>query len=171
MKITILRLFGFLTVASILGGCGESKPAAPATEQKPTAASAADTIVAAPAPTAPAPATVADPTPAAPPTAAPVDTTKNSTADVTSQFVTAAKAQGDSVVGAIGNDLADKVKALAQSAGGNDALKSQLTSSMRSLASGNDAGGLTSLYQAAQGTSLTPSQMQLAKDVGNLASA
>jgi hypothetical protein len=82
-----------------------------------------------------------------------------------------AKAQGDKVLSSVGSDLGDKVKTLAQSSAGNDALKSQLTDSLKSLSSGNDSGGLTSMYQAVQSANLTPSQVQVAKEVGNLASA
>jgi hypothetical protein len=91
--------------------------------------------------------------------------------DAASQLVAAAKAKGDTVLSSISNDLADKAKTLAQSAPGNDTLKSQLSGSLKSLASGNDSGGLATLYQVAQTASLTPSQMQVAKEVGNLASA
>jgi hypothetical protein len=175
MKSTILGFCGLLTVASILGGCGESKPAAPAAEPKPTASPPTDTSAATPAtappPAAPAAAAAANAAQATPPAAAPVEAAKAADTDATSQFVAASKAQGDSVASAIGSDLVDKVKTLTQSAAGNDTLKSQLNSSMQSLAGGNDAGGLATLYQAAQGASLTPSQLQLAKDAGNLASA
>ena len=71
----------------------------------------------------------------------------------------------------VGNDLATKAKTLVQSAAGNATLKSQLASSLKSFAGGNDSGGLSTIYQAAQSASLTPPQMQLAKEVGNLASA
>ena len=75
------------------------------------------------------------------------------------------------MLSSVSSDLADKVKSLAQSASGNSALKTQLTSSLKSLAGGNDSSGLTGIYQTVQSASLTPPQMALAKEVGNLASA
>ncbi len=177
MKNIILSSCGLLIVTSLLGGCGQSKPTAPAAEQQPSSTPPASTSAAAPAPSAPAPAAPAQPAaatetpPVAPAATAPIEAAKTADADATSQFAAAAKAQGDNVAAGIGSDLADKVKTLTQSAAGNEALKSQLSGSMQSLAGGNDAGGLATLYQAAQGAGLTPSQVQLAKEVGNLASA
>ena len=165
MKAITLNFGALLVFTSVLCGCGDSKTASPGTESRPIPGPSL-----APASTPAAPA-AAENTPVTPPSAAPVEQAKTEAADATSQFVTAAKAQGDSLVGQIGSDLADKVKALAQSAAGNENLKSQLSSSLQSLASGNDSGGLASLYQAAQASSLTPAQVQLAKDVGNVASA
>ena len=75
------------------------------------------------------------------------------------------------MLSSVSSDLADKVKSLAQSAVGNSTLKAQLTSSLKSLAGGNDSSGLSGIYQAVQSASLTPPQMQVAKEVGNLASA
>ena len=75
------------------------------------------------------------------------------------------------MLSSVSSELADKVKTLAQSAAGNDTLKSQLTSSLKSLSGGNDSAGLSTIYQVAQSASLTPSQIQLAKEVGNVASA
>jgi hypothetical protein len=86
-------------------------------------------------------------------------------------LVAAAKTQGDSVLSSVGNDLTTKVKELVASAAGNDALKSQLTGSLKSLAGGNETSGLGTLYQTAQLTGLTPAQINLAKEVGNLATA
>lgn len=112
---------------------------------------------------------MASTTQTAPPAVHPATTSP--AADAASQLLATAKARGDTVLSSISSDLADKSKTLAQSAPGNDTLKSQLDSSLKSLASGNDSGGLTTLYKVAQSASLTPSQMQVAKEVGNLASA
>ncbi len=172
MKSRCLNFGALLILTSILCGCGDSKTPPSETERKPIPGPSAAPAAPAAAPAAPAAApAVAEKTPVAPPSAAPVEQAKTETADATSQFVGAAKAQGDSLLGQIGGDLVDKVKTLAQSAAGNETLKSQLTNSLQSLATGNDSAGLASLYQAAQGAGLTPSQIQLAKDVGNVASA
>jgi len=165
MKTAFFVLCGPSILAGLLCGCGESKPAAPPGEPK-TAASA-------PAPASPATVTPAEADAARPsaPAGATVETPQTATPDLTSQFVTAAKAQGDSLLGSIGTDLADKVKSLAQSAAGNDALKSQLSGSLQSLVTGHDSAALSALYQTAKEASLTPQQLQLAKEAGNLASA
>ena len=81
------------------------------------------------------------------------------------------KSQSDPVLTSVGTELADKVNALAQTAPADSPLKSQLTSSVQSLVAGKDSSALSSFYDAAKSASLTPQQTQLAKDVGNLASA
>jgi hypothetical protein len=88
-----------------------------------------------------------------------------------SQFATTAAAQPDKVAASIGSELAEKTKSLAQSAAGNSELKSRVAGALASLSSGKDASALGSLFQEAKQANLTPRQTQLAKDVGNLASA
>src|SRR5436190_2238570 len=76
------------------------------------------------------------------------------------------------VFGSIRRHLAVKAKSLSQSLGVNDALKSQLDGALQSLTAGKDSTALGQVFQVAQAaTNLTPEQQQLAKDVGNLASA
>ena len=191
MKTTIVSLFAALAFLSIICGCGQSKPEASAAEQKPAASPAVQPSAGTPAPatatTAPStpasPATVPPATPAttvAPtPAAAQAQSSPSATAanavspatEAASQLAASAKTQGDAVLSSVGNDLTAKVKDLVASAAGNEALKSQLTSSLKSLAGGNEGSGLNTLYQTAQLTGLTPSQIGLAKEVGNLASA
>ena len=194
MKKIILNLSEVCFAAIIFSGCGQSKPDAATAEQRPPA-SPATAATASPSQTSPATAAATTPATPKPQTAAPstpatdssatapvatssqtaaptVNATSTSVAaSAVSQLVATAKAQGDTVLTSIGSDLADKAKTLVQSAAGNNTLKSQLSTSLGSLASGNDSGGLTTIYQVAQSASLTPSQMQLAKEVGNLASA
>jgi hypothetical protein len=192
MKKIIVGLCGFSVVATLLCGCGQSKSDSATGEQKPTASPAAPSAAAPPVASSPAtpPSTnsvAATPAPltaladsAAPipaantgstaPPAATAPSTPLST-DAASQLVAAAKAQGDTVLSSVSGELADKVKALSETAAGNDTLKSQLSSSLKTLAGGNDSAGLSTLYQVAQSASLTPPQIQLAKEVGNLASA
>ena len=88
-----------------------------------------------------------------------------------SQFATTAAAQPDKVAASIGSELAEKTKSLAQSAAGNSELKSRVAGALASLSSGKDASALSSLFQEAKQANLTSQQTQLAKDVGNLASA
>jgi hypothetical protein len=186
MKITIVRLSLIAGVAAMLCGCGESKSSAPASEPK--AAAPADNTAQNSANPLPAPATPAAPAVAAPPAPpaapaapaaataavtppAPPATAQSANADPLAEFVASAKSQADPQLSSLGTELADKVKSLQQSASGNSAVQSQLDTSMKSLTAGNDAGALSSAYQTAQSANLTPQQLQLAKDVGNVASA
>ena len=82
-----------------------------------------------------------------------------------------ASAQKDQVLGSIGTELAGKVSALTQSAAGDSALKSQVENTVQSLVVGKDSSALSSIYQTVQAANLTPQQLQLAKDTGNLATA
>jgi hypothetical protein len=196
MKRTVTTVWAVLALLICVCGCGQSKPEQPAAEQKSTTLPASQ-----PAPTAQVPAAASQETqpaalaatPVTPqvppgPTTVPVapsalrmqrdDPVTNSAApdasqptEAASQLVAAAKTQGDTVLSSVGNDLSAKVKSLVQSAAGNETLKTQLTSSLKALAGGNQTGGLTTLYQTTKVAGLTPSQLQLAKEVGNLASA
>jgi hypothetical protein len=88
-----------------------------------------------------------------------------------SQFATTAGAQTDKVAASIGSELAAKARSLTQSAAGNSDLKTQVAGALQSLSAGKDASALGSLFQQAKQANLTPQQTQLAKDMGNLASA
>jgi len=107
------------------------------------------------------------------------EATKAAASDVTSKFLATLKTQGDSVLTSIGQDLATKAKALVDASGGNDAVKTTVNNSLTSLAAGKDSEALAPALQLtggqsasqAGGLSLTPAQTQLAKEVGNLASA
>jgi len=160
MKNSTLHHFLLAIIAGSLCGCGESKtnttdnqavnPPAQAVEQTAPAAKPV----------------VANTTPATP------TATKAAVTDLSGQFAQAAAAQTDKLLGSIGGDLAGKVKSLSQSLGVNDALKSQLDGALQSLTAGKDSSALGQVFQVAQAaTQLTPQQKQLAKDVGNLASA
>jgi len=91
--------------------------------------------------------------------------------EVASKFVTMAKAQGDNLLTSIGQDLSAKAQSLVDSTAGNQTVKTNLESSLGSLTSGKDAEALTPAFQIGQTPGLTPTQLQLAKEVGNLASA
>jgi hypothetical protein len=169
MKHLTLSLFCLAGAGAILCGCGESKsPVTPSDEQKAAPASSAP---AAAAPAA-APAAPALPvTPAVTNTSATVAAVKAAASDLSSQFAKLAQSQSDKLLGAIGTDLADKVKSLTQSPGVSDTVKTQLDSSLQSLMNGKDSSALNTALQPSQGAGLTAQQVQLAKEVGNLASA
>jgi hypothetical protein len=105
------------------------------------------------------------------------ETAKATASDVTSKFLSTLKTQGDGVLSSIGQDLATKAKSLVDSCGANETVRTNVESSLTSLAAGKDSEALAPAFQlsAAQsqggGLSLTAPQMQLAKEVGNLASA
>ena len=86
-------------------------------------------------------------------------------------FLDQAKASSDAQLGAIATELTGKVQSLDTAVGTNSAVKGKLDTTLSSLAGGQDSAALTSAFKLAQGVKLTPEQMGLAKQVGNLASA
>ena len=120
---------------------------------------------------APALATTQSPIVNTPTALTPAANAPGATVEAASQFASNAAAQTDKTAASIGSELADKVKALTQSAPGNTDLKTQLGSALQSLSSGKEASGLGTLFQQAKQANLTPQQTQLAKDIGNLGSA
>lgn len=153
-----------IVAAGLLCGCNKSAT----TQPKP----GADTVPAAPA----APAATLPPA-AAPAATAPATATEavNSAAsDAASQFLAQAKSASDSTLGSIASELSGKVQALSAAVSGNSDLKSQLSSTLQSLTGGQDSAALGSAFQlsqVAEAAKLTPDQLDLAKQVGNLASA
>lgn len=96
---------------------------------------------------------------------------KATVSDLTSKFVAMAKQQGDNVLSSIGQDLSTKAKALVDASGGNETIKTNVESSLTAMLNGNDKSALAPAFQLPQTVGLTPNQLQLAKEVGNLASA
>ena len=94
-----------------------------------------------------------------------------STADVATKFVDAAKASSDSELGGIASELTGKVQSLETAVGGNSAIAGKLNSTLSSLTGGQDSAALASAFKLASSAKLTPEQLGLAKQVGNLASA
>lgn len=92
-------------------------------------------------------------------------------ADVAAKFVDAAKASSDSQLGGIASELTSKVQSLGTATGGNSAITSKLNSTLSSLTGGQDSAALASAFKLASSAKLTPEQLGLAKQVGNLASA
>jgi hypothetical protein len=162
MRIPIFLLNGYLVLAAaFLAGCGDSKstsgsasePAMPKTES--------------------ALATAADETKKAMAGAGSkiAESAKTTASDIASKFLSVAKSQGDNVLSSIGQDLVTKAKSLVDSCGADAPVKANVDSALTSLANGQDSEALAPAFQLAQGTGLTTGQVQLAKEVGNLASA
>lgn len=96
---------------------------------------------------------------------------KSTASDIASQFLNMAKTQKDNVLNSIGQDLGLKAKSLSDTCGSNDNVKTNLDHAMTAMLQGQDTQALAPAFQVAQGVNLTPTQLQLAKEVGNLASA
>jgi len=92
-------------------------------------------------------------------------------AGLVSKFLDQAKSASDSHLGDIASELTDKIKGLCAAVGANDAIKGELDSTLKSLTGGMDSEALTSAFKMASAANLTPEQIGLAKQVGNLASA
>ncbi len=98
-------------------------------------------------------------------------TAKSTASDIASQFLSMAKGQKDNVLNSIGRDLGLKAKSLSDSCGANESVKTNLDKTMTAMLQGQDTQALAPAFQVSQGLNLTPPQLQLAKEVGNLASA
>ncbi|HEY4415162.1 MAG TPA: hypothetical protein VGO57_05670 [Verrucomicrobiae bacterium] len=93
------------------------------------------------------------------------------TTNAATAFLNAAQASGDSKLDSIAMQLTNKVAALEATTSTNSALQTSLTSILHSLAGGSDSNALTSALNLATTAKLTPSQLDLAKQVGSLTSA
>lgn len=82
-----------------------------------------------------------------------------------------AKAGGDKQLTSITSDLTGKLQAYAVSLGNNPEIKAKLDDILKSLTGGKDTAALTSAFKLTTGAKLTPEQTNLAKQIGNLASA
>jgi hypothetical protein len=146
-------------------------PATPVTPATPTA-SAAPVVPARPVAPAAVPATPITPAPAASqPASVPAAIIQPAANDTVSLITKFASTQTDRVLSSLGTDLAGKVKSLGESLGANSAVKAQVDKAVQSLVSGKDAEALSAITQVAPAGSLTPTQLQLAKETGNLLSA
>ncbi len=92
-------------------------------------------------------------------------------AGLVSQFMAQANAAGDSQLGAIATELTGKIQSLGTALAGNPAVKTALDSTLKSLTGGMDSEALTSAFKLAETAKLTPEQLGVAKQVGNVASA
>ena len=86
------------------------------------------------------------------------------------QFLDQAKSAPDSQLAPIATELTGKVQGL-ESAVGGAAAKSKLDGVLKSLTGGLDSEALTSAFSLVKSAKLTPEQLDLAKQVGNLTSA
>ena len=149
-------------IASVLCGCNKNEPANPASNMAnpPTTMPAASP--AASMENTKSPAAVAAPA---------VEAVKSAANDLAAKFVAQATSAADSQLGPIASELTTKVQALSAAVGANDTIKRALDSTLQSLAGGQDSTALASAFQLAEAAKLTPEQLGLAKEVGNLASA
>ena len=92
-------------------------------------------------------------------------------ASLVSDFLNTAQSASDNQLGSIASELTGKVQSLNTATGTNSAVASKLDSTLKSLTGGADSAALTSAFKLASSAKLTPDQLGLAKQVGNLASA
>jgi hypothetical protein len=88
-----------------------------------------------------------------------------------SQFMEQAKAASDSQLGPIAAELTAKIQSLGTALAGNTTVKSALDGTLQSLTGGMDSEALNSAFDLVKGAKLTPEQVGVAKEVGNLTSA
>jgi len=91
-------------------------------------------------------------------------------AGAAAKFLDTAKAATDPQLGSIATDLTSKVQSLSSS-GISSAVQSKLDGTLKSLTGGLDSDALKSAFNLVKNAKLTPDQLGLAKQVGNLASA
>lgn len=103
-------------------------------------------------------------------TAAPNSAPSADMSPLLDQLKTTSKSSGDAQLNSLSGDLSSKVQALHGSLKGNSAAQSQLQSTVQSLLGGKGADSLGSLQKLTE-AKLTPEQMKLAKEVGNVGSA
>jgi hypothetical protein len=93
------------------------------------------------------------------------------TAALATNLLNAAQSSTDTQLGSIASELVDKLQAFEAAGGTNSTLTTQMDTMLKSLTGGEDSAGLTSAFKLATAAKLTPEQVGLAKQVGNLASA
>ncbi len=92
-------------------------------------------------------------------------------AGVVAKFLDTAKAAKDGQLGVIASELTGKVQSLGATLGANTAVKGMLDNTLKSLTGGKDSAALMHAFDLVKAAKLTPDQLGLAKQVGNLASA
>ena len=92
-------------------------------------------------------------------------------AGLVSKFLEQAKSAPDGQLGVIASELTGKVQSLGAAVSGNATIKSALDATLKSLTGGKDSAALMSAFDLVKAAKLTPEQLGLAKEVGNLASA
>ena len=92
-------------------------------------------------------------------------------AESSAQLEAQAKASGDKDLVAIASELTGKLESLGSTLTADPEVKSKLDSVLKSITGGKDSDALASAYKLAADAKLTPEQLGIAKEVGNLASA
>jgi len=87
------------------------------------------------------------------------------------KFLETAKAATDGQLGTIASELTGKIESLGTALGGDAAIKAKLDDTIKSLTGGKDSAALSHAFDLVKAAKLTPEQLGLAKQVGNLASA
>jgi len=93
------------------------------------------------------------------------------TAALATNFLNQAGSAPDSQLGAIASELTAKLQALGHAGATNAAITGKLDTMLEALSGGKDSAGLASGFKLASAAKLTPEQVGIAKQVGNLASA
>ncbi len=104
----------------------------------------------------------------------PQNATAQTSADLAGKFLDAAKSASDSQLGDIASELTGKIQSFTALLGSNSSvssIKSQVDSTLKALTGGQDSAALTSAFKLASAAKLTPEQITLAKQVGNVSSA
>ena len=92
-------------------------------------------------------------------------------AGLVANFLDQAKSASDSQLGTIASELTGKIQSLGAALGGNAAVTARLDDTLKSLTGGEDSAALTHAFDLVKSAKLTPDQLGVAKQVGNLASA
>jgi hypothetical protein len=92
-------------------------------------------------------------------------------AGLISKFLDQAKSASDSKLGAIATELTGEMQKLGAGLATNAVVKERLDSTLKALTGGKDSEALTHAFDLVKGAKLTPEQIGVAKQVGNLASA
>ena len=87
------------------------------------------------------------------------------------RFLDAAKASSDSKLGDIASELTTKIETFGAILCTNAVIQTKLDNTLKSLTGGKDSAALKSAFKLVSAAKLTPEQMNLAKQVGNLTSA
>jgi hypothetical protein len=91
--------------------------------------------------------------------------------NLVNQFLTGAQAAADGRLGDIASELTGKIESLGAALGTNSVLTSQIDTVLKSLTGGQDSTALSSAFKLVSAAKLTPEQVDVARQVGNLASA
>ncbi len=92
-------------------------------------------------------------------------------AGLISRFLDQARSASDSQLGAIATQLTGEIQKFGAGLATNAVVKEKLDSTLKALTGGKDSEALTHAFDLAKGAKLTPDQIGVAKQVGNLASA